>query len=87
MTEPVKPHPSHEWYTPEGMAATYFRCRRCGAYKHLGSGIFPCEPPPVKVAVEPGDTLAAALKSAEDVVNQLKTEIERRQHARADQAT
>lgn len=31
---------SHDWYLPEGMLNR--RCRKCGAYAHLGSGFCPC---------------------------------------------
>ncbi len=81
MIEPVKPHPSHEWGPLT--AAGQGRCLRCGAYRHLSSGFFPCEPKGIMVTEQAppartDDCLVAALELAQSVVDQLKAEIEKR---------
>jgi NTP pyrophosphatase (non-canonical NTP hydrolase) len=38
MSDPSKPHPSHQWAQDKPQTT----CVKCGAYRHLSSGTFPC---------------------------------------------
>lgn len=58
----VAPHPSHDWKDPDAGQTV---CTTCGAYRHLSSGLRPCDlEPDVPRACDAGPKDAAAVLNA-----------------------